>query len=92
MAGCACTVGEMNAMLTVVFLERDPFGGGGSVLVWATIAHGYRSTLVVIGGNLNVQRYRDDILVIPLFRNNANISSFQHDNATSHTGRDTKFS
>ena len=49
-------------------LERDHFGGGGSVMVWAAIAHGYRSPLVVIDGNLNVQRYRDDNLahhVIP---------------------------
>ena len=73
-------------------LERDPFEGGGSVMVWAAIAHGYRSPLVVIDGNLNDQRYRDDILahhVIPLFHNNANISIFQHDIATSHTARDT---
>ena len=73
-------------------LERDRFGGGGSVMVWAAIAHGYRSPLVVIDGNLNAQRYRDDILahhVIPLFHNNANISIFQRDNATSHTARDT---
>ena len=58
-------------------LERDRFGGGGSVMVWAAIAHGYRSPLVVIDVNLNAQRYRDDILarhVIPLFHNNANIS------------------
>ena len=80
--GCACTVREINTMLTV----RD------SVMVWAAIAHGYRSPLVVIDGNLNAQLYRDDILVhhvIPLFHNNANISIFQHDNATSHTARDT---
>ena len=56
MAGCACTLGEMNAMLTCV-LERDRFGGGGSVMVWAAIAHGYCSPLV-IDGNLNGQRYR----------------------------------
>ena len=37
-------------------LERDRFGGGVSVMVWAAIAHGYRSPLVVIDGNLNVQR------------------------------------
>ena len=57
-------------------LERDRFGG--SVMVWAAIAHGYRSPLVVIDGNLNVQRYRDDILahhVIFLFHDNANIST-----------------
>ena len=72
-------------------LERDRFGVGGSVMVWAAIVHGYRSPLVVTDGNLNPQRYRDDILarhVIPLFHNNAIISIFQH-NATSHTARDT---
>ena len=55
-------------------LERDRFGGEGSVMVWAAIAHGYRSPLVV-----NAQRYRDDILahhVISLFHNKANISIF----------------
>ena len=41
-------------------LERDRFSGGGSVMVWAAIAHGYRSLLVVIYGSLNIQRYRDD--------------------------------
>ena len=48
--------------------------------------------VIVIGGNLTAQRYRDDILahhVISLFHDNANISIFQHDNATSHTARDT---
>ena len=48
MSGCACTVGEMNAMLTGVFLNKIRFGGGGSVMVWAAIAHGYRSPLVII--------------------------------------------
>ena len=87
MAGCACTVGEMNDMLTGVFLNEIIFWGGGYV-----IAHGYRSPLVLIGGNLNAQRYRDDILahhVILLFHNNANIAIFHHDDATSHTARDT---
>ena len=64
-------------------------------MVWAAIVHGYRSPLVVIDGNLNTQRYRDDILahhVIPLLHNNDNISIVQHDDATSHTARDSKFS
>ena len=39
----------------------DRFGDGGSVMVWAAIVHDYRSPLVVIDGNLNAQRYRDDI-------------------------------
>ena len=89
-----------TAFVTVVehWLEREiaqwvhPIGGGGSVMVWAAIAHGYFPPLVVFDGNLNAQRYRDDILahhVIPVFHNNANISIIQHDNATSHTARDT---
>ena len=79
------TIREMNAMLTVVFLNDIISGGGGSVMVCASIAHGYRSPLVVTGGSLNAQRYRDDTLA----HNNANISIFQHDNATSHTASDT---
>ena len=73
-------------------LERDRFGIWCSVMVWAAIAHGYRSPRVVIDGNLNAQWYCDDILtdhIIHLFHNNANISIFQHDNATSHTARHT---
>ena len=86
MAGFEYTVGEMNV------LERDRFRGRGSVLVWAGIEHDFRTNLVVIEGNLNAQRYRDEILarhVITLFHNNDNISLFQHVNATSHTARDT---
>ena len=77
-------------------LERDRFGGGGggSVLVWTGIAHGFCTNIVVIEGNLNAQRYRDGILAagrhaIPLFQNNSNIILLQHGNATSHTARDT---
>ena len=102
MAECTCTVGEMNAMLIGVFLNKIVVCFFGCllllfgffwvvVMVWAAIAHGYCSPLVS-DGNLNAQRYHDDILahhVIPLFLNNANISIFQHDNATSHTARDT---
>ena len=72
--------------------EQDPFGGGGSVLVWASIAHGFRPNLVIVKANLNAKCYQGEILarhVIPLFQNNANITLFQHDNATSHTARDT---
>ena len=82
MAGLENTVCEM----TVAYLNEI-------VLVWAGIAHGFRTNLVVIEGNLNAQRYRDEIRarhVIPLFQNNAkNNTLFQHDNATSHTARDT---
>ena len=60
-------------------LERDRFGGGGSVLVWVGIVHGFCTNPVVIEGNLDAQRYRDGILarhVIPLFQSNANIILF----------------
>ena len=56
------------------------------------IARGFRANLVIIKGNLNAQHYRDEILArlaILLFQNNTNITLFQHDNATSHTARDT---
>jgi len=33
-------------------LQRDRFGGGGSVMVWGGIAYGYWTRLVVIDGNL----------------------------------------
>ena len=50
-------------------LQRDPFGGGGSVMIWAGISYGYHTQLVVIDGNLNTQKYRDCVLaphVVPL--------------------------
>ena len=87
MAGFEYTVREMNVIPTVAYLNEVVLGVG-SVLVWAVITHGFR----VIEGNLNAQCYRDEILamhVISLFQNNANILLFQHDNATSHTARDT---
>ena len=86
-------------MPTVAYLNEIFFfflgvggGGGVSVLFWADIAHGVRTNPVVLEGNLNAQLYRDEILerhVIPLFQNNANITLFYYDNATSHTARDT---
>ena len=89
MAGFEYTVGEMSVMPTVAYLDL----GWGSVCPGlGGIAHSFRNNLVVIEGSLNAQRYRDEILarhVIPLFQNNANITLFQHDNATSHTAWDT---
>ena len=77
-----CRRNKCHADCCIIKLDR--FGGGGSC-----------SPLVVIDGNLNAQRHRYVILahhVIPLFHNNANISIFQHDNATSHIARHYKFS
>ena len=73
----------MNAMVTVVFWNEIVSGVG--VLSWSG------QPLFTIDGNLNAQRYHNILAhhIIPLFHNNVNISMFQHDNATSHTARDT---
>ena len=60
-------------------LERDRFGGGVSQYQW--------TELVVIAGNLNAVRYREDILlphVLPFLQGHPDMT-LQHDNATSHT-------
>lgn len=79
-------VGERYADANV--LRRVAYGGGG-VMVWAGICHGHRTRLHFIDGNLNGQRYRDEILrpiVVP-FMELHNVGTFQHDNARPHTAR-----
>ena len=44
-------------------LERDRFGGGGSVMVWGGVTQHHRIELVVIAGNLNSVHYREDIIL-----------------------------
>ena len=59
--------------------------------VWLGLGR-HCSNLVVMEGNLNAQNHRDEILmrhVVLLFQNNADITLFQHDNATGHTAMDT---
>ncbi|KAL1274382.1 hypothetical protein QQF64_027196 [Cirrhinus molitorella] len=73
-------------------LERDRFGGGGSVMVWGGISHHHRTELVVIAGNLNALRYREDILlphVVPFMHTHPDMI-LQQDNATSHTARSVR--
>ena len=41
----------------------DQFGGGGFVMVWGGVSQHHRTELVVIAGNLNAVRYREDILL-----------------------------
>ena len=41
-------------------LERDRFGGGGSIMVWGGVSQHHWTELVVIAGNLNAVRYRED--------------------------------
>ena len=81
---------QMNEHYTeACTLERDRFGGGGSVVVWGGVSQHHRTELVVIAGNLNAVRYREDIIlphVVPFLQAHPEMT-LQHDNATSHTAR-----
>ena len=78
-------LGKQFADVNVV--NRVPNGGGG-VMVWAGISYGQRTQLHFFNGNLNAQRYRDEILrpfVVPFIRRHHLM--FQHDNAQPHVTR-----
>ena len=77
--------GERFADACVV--ERDRFGGG-SVMVWGCIAHGIKSQLIIVAGNMTAVRYRDEILrpvAVPLLQQRNLI--LQQDNARPHVAR-----
>ncbi len=66
--------------------------GGPSVMVWAAISGRYRTPLVVVDGNLNAQRYVDNILrphLLPFLLDHPELRTFQHDNARPHAARFT---
>ena len=42
--------------------DRITYFGGGSVMVWGGVSLTGKTRLVIIGGNLNAERYRDEIL------------------------------
>ena len=68
--------------------ETDRYGGGASLMVWGGISGRHRTDLVVIQGNLNAMRYRDEILqehVKPFMQNHPEVEMFQHDNTRPHT-------
>jgi hypothetical protein len=59
-------------------------------MVWGGVSQHRRTELVVIAGNLNVTRDREDILlphVVPFLQDDPYMT-LQHDNATSHSARD----
>ena len=68
--------------------QTDRFRGG-SVMVWAGINNNRKTNLVIIIGNLNAQRYRDEILapVVILYVNANPNAIFQQDNARPYTAR-----
>ena len=70
--------------------DRVTAFGGGSVMVCGGISLTGKTRLVIINGNLNAQRYRDDILqpaAIPYLRNLGPNSILQDDNARPHRAR-----
>jgi len=87
MGGSECGDVVANASQTVASPYVTAFGGG-SVMVWGGICGVNRTKLVVLNGNLNGARYRDEILrpvVVPFLQPRGPDAIFQHDNATSHT-------
>ena len=61
-------------------------------MVWGGVSQHHRTELVVIVGNLNAVRYREDILlphVVPFLQAHPNMNP-QHDNATSLTARSVR--
>ena len=63
---------------------------GGSVMTWAGISTGGKTDLVIINGNLNGQRYVDEVLrphVIPYAGAIGEDFVFMDDNARPHRGR-----
>jgi len=72
-----------------VIQEHVPFGGG-SVMVWAGISTHHRTPLYHINGNLNGQRYLEEILqplVIPGLQQIGPNAVLQDDNARPHRAR-----
>ena len=77
--------GERFADACVV--ERDRFVGD-SVMVWGGIAHGIKSQLIIVAGNMTAVRYRDEILrpvAVPLVQQRNRI--LQQHNARPHVAR-----
>ena len=69
--------------------EVTPFGGG-SVMVWAGFSAHHRTPLHHVQGNLNGQRYRDEILrplVVPALQQIGQQAVLQDDNARPHRAR-----
>ena len=61
-------------------------------MVWGGISGDGRTELVVINGNLNADRYINEVLtphVIPYMNDHPHISFFQQDNARPHAARRT---
>lgn len=72
-------------------METNRWGGGG-VLVWAGVTAFNKTQLVMLDGNVNAQRYQDQVLapvVLPFMRRHLRRGTFQQDNAPAHRARAT---
>ena len=81
--------GERNSQNCL--LQHDRFGGG-SIMAWAGISLHTKTPLVHIQGNLNAQRYQNEVIqpiLIPHIRANRGMLLAQ-DNAPCHTARVTR--
>ena len=79
--------GERFSDATVSKYDRF---GGGLVMVWAGVTMNQRTRLCIVDGNLNAQRYVDEILqpVVVLFLGRMNQGAvLEDDNAGPHHGR-----
>ena len=57
--GRICVYRRSNERYTeACTLERDRFGGGGSIMVWGGVSQHHQTKLVVIAGDLNAVCYR----------------------------------
>ena len=54
-------------------------------MVWGGIAHGIKSQLIIVAGNMTAVRYRDEILAVPLVQQRNLI--LQQDNARPHVAQ-----
>jgi len=75
--------GERFADACVAQVDRF---GGGSVMVWPAIRHGWKSQLLIIDGRMNAVMYKD---TIPYITRNPEVTynpevNFIHDNARPH--------
>ncbi len=71
-------------------IDRVIAFGGGSVMVWGGISLAGKTRLIIVNGNLNALRYRDEILApvaLPFLRNLGPGSILQDDNARPHRAR-----
>lgn len=71
-------------------IDRVTAFGGGGVMVWGGISMTGKTQLLIVDGNLNAQRYRDEILdpvAIPYLQTLGPGAILQDDNARPHTAR-----